>query len=73
MLYNDYTATRETLPVLLRKGVWQTTDTKGECQKTDRESDSCVVPMILGNASEERQLHVVALARETLTTLSGRE
>ena len=58
MLYNDYTATREALS-FFRKGVWQTTDKKGGCQMTDRESDSCVLPMRSGNAERGKASYML--------------
>jgi hypothetical protein len=55
MLYNDYTATQETL-LLSSEGVWQTTDNKGEWQKVGRESDNLIVPMKQGNACRGKEI-----------------
>jgi hypothetical protein len=57
MLHNDYTGTRETLSDS-SKGDRQTTDKKGEC-RGDRESDSLIVPMKLGNAGRGKECYML--------------
>jgi hypothetical protein len=59
MLHNDYTATRETLSNS-SKGDRQTTDKKGEC-RSDRESDSLIVPMKPGNAGRGKESYMLSV------------